>query len=106
MTPQMHTCYRCREYGLFFERPCAPTEFLEGRRSSRISIVGLNPKGPPGTNPPRTVEDLEAHFSGSHRHRQVLLRHLVLQGRTAYRHSDRNHPVPFLNQGPDPIPAD
>ena len=39
----MHTCEKCLEYRLRFERIYEPHEFIEGNRKARIWIIGLNP---------------------------------------------------------------
>ena len=39
----MHKCSRCEDFGLKFKRNYRPVEYLEGRRSSKIWIIGLNP---------------------------------------------------------------
>ncbi|NJD01807.1 MAG: hypothetical protein FIA99_04245 [Ruminiclostridium sp.] len=41
----MQTCEVCKKYNLRFQRNYAPDEFIEGKLSSKIWIVGLNPSG-------------------------------------------------------------
>ena len=58
-----HTCNRCKHLGGFhFDRRYAPNEWLEGKRSSKVWIVGLNPATPIGENLDKTREDLENFF--------------------------------------------
>lgn len=57
------TCTKCHDLGGYsFERNYAPEDFLEGKRSSDIWIVGLNPKTVIGFNHSDTKEDLEGYF--------------------------------------------
>lgn len=58
-----HTCTKCHDLGEYsFDRQYAPTEFLEGKRSSDVWIVGLNPATEIGFNHSATKKDLEEYF--------------------------------------------
>ena len=48
-----HECPKCENYGLKYNRKYRPSDFLEGKRSSLIWIMGLNPKGNLGQNDER-----------------------------------------------------
>ncbi|MBC8198141.1 MAG: hypothetical protein H8E60_09675 [Candidatus Marinimicrobia bacterium] len=39
----MNNCAKCKEFGLEFNREYKPIDFLEGKHSSEIWVVGLNP---------------------------------------------------------------
>jgi uracil-DNA glycosylase len=54
----MSDCYKCENYGLHFQRNYQPEEFLEGKKGSRVWIVGLNP----AKEPLGTIEELEKKF--------------------------------------------
>jgi len=57
------TCERCMHLGGYrFDRRYAPEEFLEGKRSSKVWIVGLNPAWDIGENHDSTRDDLENYF--------------------------------------------
>lgn len=60
----MKRCDLCKDVGLEFLRPYKPVEFLEGKASSNIWIVGLNPAADVDWNDEdRTAEDLSNAFS-------------------------------------------
>lgn len=60
----MSTCNKCSKYGLNFNRPYSPEQFLEGHPSSRVWIIGLNPKGKTTYHDnKRTQEDLRNYFN-------------------------------------------
>jgi len=55
----LSTCSKCQHLGGYkFEREYAPEDFLEGKRSSEIWIVGLNPATEVGSND----QDLQNYF--------------------------------------------
>lgn len=58
----MHDCIKCQQYGLRFKRNYRPVEFIEGKKDSRVWIVGLNPAMAQDWVDERTPEDLEKHF--------------------------------------------
>lgn len=58
----MSVCSKCKKYGLRFKRNYKPVEFIEGRKNSRVWIVGLNPAAAQDWVDSRTTEDLEKHF--------------------------------------------
>lgn len=58
----MQTCDLCHPFGLSFNRPYAPHEFIEGHRNARIWIVGLTPAGSDSSVDKRTNQDLSACF--------------------------------------------
>ena len=59
----MNRCDLCKEVGLEFSRPYRPEEFLEGKSSSDIWIVGLNPAAEIGwADSTRTAADLANAF--------------------------------------------
>lgn len=58
-----HECCKCKKYGLKYQRKYRPADFLEGKRSSNIWIVGLNPKGNSDKIDEREVEDVEGYFN-------------------------------------------
>jgi len=56
-------CSKCQHLGGYkFEREYAPEDFLEGKRSSEIWIVGLNPATEVGSNDHGSKEDLQNYF--------------------------------------------
>ena len=60
----MSTCNKCSKYGLNFNRPYSPEQYLEGHPLSRVWIIGLNPKGKTKYNDKkRTQEDLRNYFN-------------------------------------------
>jgi hypothetical protein len=62
----MYECKKCVDHGLDegFCQGYHPTDFLAGKRSSRIWVVGLNPRRTKGDGEPDSVEELEAFFEG------------------------------------------
>lgn len=59
----LSSCNKCNHLGGFkFEREYSPEEFLEGKRSSEIWIVGLNPATEVGSNGPGSKEELQSYF--------------------------------------------
>lgn len=58
----MYECNKCEEYGLRFHRAYQPVEFIEGKRSSLVWIVGLNPAADQDWVDHRTSVDLQSHF--------------------------------------------
>jgi len=57
------TCERCTHFvGYRFDWRYAPEEFLEGKRSSKVWIVGLNPAWDIGENQVSTRDELENYF--------------------------------------------
>ena len=59
----MIICEKCNDFGLRFERQYSPEEWLEGKATSRVWIVGLNPKGSSNLVDKRNKEDLSCYFS-------------------------------------------
>ena len=59
---QMNTCDKCSAYGLRFSRAHRPEQFFEGKASSRIWIIGINPKNTIDYNDTRTDEQLRGYF--------------------------------------------
>lgn len=58
-----YTCERCKHLGGYrFDRRYSPDEFLEGKRSSKVWIVGLNPAWDMGENHDSTRDELENYF--------------------------------------------
>ncbi|RBP52987.1 hypothetical protein DFR28_101371 [Arenicella xantha] len=39
----MYGCYKCKEFGLEFNRCYKPEEFIEAKTNSRIWVIGLSP---------------------------------------------------------------
>lgn len=63
----MVRCELCKEYGLYFECNYRPVDFIEGKKkTSKVWIVGLNPKLTPNEVDERYEEDLEG-FHGKTR---------------------------------------
>lgn len=60
---QMEPCELCKIYGFKFNRNYSPDDFIEGKLSSKIWIVGLNPKGDIDSEDIRTKEDLASFFN-------------------------------------------
>ena len=58
----MSECCLCSQSGLCFNRKYAPQDYIEGKRSSLIWIVGLNPKGKLGENDTLGITELESYF--------------------------------------------
>ncbi|MFW6047194.1 MAG: uracil-DNA glycosylase family protein [Candidatus Woesearchaeota archaeon] len=54
----MVLCNKCDKYGMTFERKYSPTEFVEGKLTSKIWIIGLNPKKEISAIDKRTVKKL------------------------------------------------
>ena len=59
---EMSTCDKCRPYGLGFARKYRPEQFFEGKASSRIWIIGINPKNTANYKDTRTEEQLRGYF--------------------------------------------
>jgi hypothetical protein len=59
----MTACKKCSEYGLNFNRAYSPAQYLEGQPSSRVWIIGLNPKGKTTYADKRNEENLRQYFS-------------------------------------------
>ncbi len=55
-------CAHLGNGGYHFDRQYAPNDWLEGKRSSRVWIVGLNPATDIGENHTKTRDDLENYF--------------------------------------------
>lgn len=60
-----HECLKClKDYKFCFRRHYDPEQFLEGKASSRVWIVGINPKSKPQNSDsetdPKTLKDLES----------------------------------------------
>lgn len=62
MASHYSVCTKCQQYGLNFKRNYNPVEFIEGKKDSRVWIVGLNPAGEQDWVDTRTIDDLEKHF--------------------------------------------
>lgn len=62
----MPICEKCRDFGLLFDRKYSPDQFFEGKRSSKIWIIGLNPRGPLGHNDTRSLNELEDYFNSNY----------------------------------------
>lgn len=58
----MIECSKCQEYGLSFKRHYNPAKFLEGRTSSSVWIIGLNPAMDQDWVDPRNESNLNAYF--------------------------------------------
>ena len=59
----MNHCDKCKDVGLEFHRAYKPAEFIEGKPSSDIWIVGLNPAAETGwTDQGRTTDELSKAF--------------------------------------------
>ena len=58
----MNICDKCSAHGLRFERQYKPIHFFEGRLSSRIWIIGLNPKNETRYQDHRDEEQLHEYF--------------------------------------------
>ncbi len=58
----MYQCTKCLKHGFHFERQYRPEDFLEGKPSSLIWVVGLNPKTEEGNSDSRTKAELESYF--------------------------------------------
>ena len=58
----MNTCRKCSKYGLRFARKYRPEQFFEGKASSRIWIIGINPKNTANYKDTRTEEQLRGYF--------------------------------------------
>jgi len=63
-----YTCVKCQEYGLEYVRNYKPEEFIEGKTSSSIWIIGINPARESDWEDPRTKDDLSKHFEDHERH--------------------------------------
>jgi uracil-DNA glycosylase len=61
----VNVCDKCKTFGLQFERRYSPEDMFEGKRSSRIWIVGLNPKGLTTTQDQREIAEMEAYFNNT-----------------------------------------
>src|SRR4030042_5223062 len=59
----MNTCNKCSEYGLNFNHAYSPAQYLKGQPSSRVWIIGLNPKGETAYVDNRSEENLRQYFS-------------------------------------------
>jgi uracil-DNA glycosylase len=56
----MIQCERCKQYNLIFESNFKPVDFIDGKKNtSKVWIVGLNPKLTPNEKDERFEEDLE-----------------------------------------------
>ena len=54
------TCNKCSALGLsFYSEHIQPPDYIEGRKSADIWIIGLNPKGNLGHVEQRTINDFE-----------------------------------------------
>ncbi len=58
----MHECKVCEKYGFSFNRGYRPVEYIEGKKTSLVWIVGLNPAREPDWVDTRTIEALEKYF--------------------------------------------
>jgi uracil-DNA glycosylase len=63
----MNTCNRCSEYGLSFNRAYSPVQYFEGQPSSRVWIIGLNPKHETTYEDKRTEVQLLQYFEDKSR---------------------------------------
>lgn len=54
-----YSCTNCEEYGLHYNRNYPPIELIEGKVSSQIIIIGLNPKGDKDKIDNTTKEEIE-----------------------------------------------
>jgi uracil-DNA glycosylase len=61
----MSVCDKCNRFGLHFQRPYTPEEFLHGNHNATVWIVGLNPKGEEGYNDSESPEKLLNWFSSA-----------------------------------------
>ncbi|MEN0678905.1 hypothetical protein [Plesiomonas shigelloides] len=60
----MNICDKCKEFGLRFNRRYKPEEFIEGKLSSEVWIVGLNPAAEEDwTDGERDAKDLSDYFN-------------------------------------------
>lgn len=60
----MSVCRKCEQFGLVFDRNYEPEEFLEGKWSSKIWIIGLNPgEDKDWKDEKRFADDLQQCFS-------------------------------------------
>lgn len=55
---EMYVCNKCQAWGLSFKGDYKPEQFLEGKTSSKVWIVGLNPHSEVDTYADKTPEDL------------------------------------------------
>lgn len=62
----MEICESCKEYGLNFKRYYEPVDFIEGKLSSKIWIVGLNPNPKSNHEDLRQKSELEDFFKTIH----------------------------------------
>jgi len=58
----MIECNKCQEYGIRFKRNYNPSQFIEGKLSSRIWLIGLNPAKERDWVDERNLIDLSDHF--------------------------------------------
>lgn len=59
----MYKCNKCRKYGLSYNREYSPEKFIEGKTSSKIWIVGLNPKNNKDYKDSRKNHELHNYFN-------------------------------------------
>jgi len=60
----MHNCNKCKEFGLEFNRHYKPNQFIEGKLSSKIWIIGIQPAVDVGwTDEERKAKDLAGYFN-------------------------------------------
>ena len=58
----MSKCELCKEYGFVFDRKYNSADFIEGRKTSKVWIVGLNPKASKTWVDTRDTAELESFF--------------------------------------------
>lgn len=59
----MSKCYKCKEFGLEFNRRYKPEEFIEGKPNSEVWVIGLNPAAKEvWTDEERDAEDLSYYL--------------------------------------------
>jgi len=63
----VHVCEKCSQFGLNFEKKYKPEEFIEGKTSSQIWIIGINPSQEPEGGDQRGTSDLRNHFINTKR---------------------------------------
>lgn len=63
-----YKCDKCKSIGLKFSRNYKPEEFIEGKTSSSIWIIGINPARESDWEDSRTKDDLSKHFDDHKRH--------------------------------------
>jgi uracil-DNA glycosylase len=64
----MISCEICKEYGFVFDRKYQPVDFIEGKKTSKVWIVGLNPKASQTWIDKRDAAELESYFQMSETH--------------------------------------